>query len=84
VADSLASTVAKQSTLPAFSLSAKDGRAIVEMMVQSLAAACRVFRAAINQAAELGDADTADLFTAVSRSLDKSLWMVEAHLHAER
>ena len=27
-----------------------------------------------------GDADTADIFTEVSRGVDKWLWMVEAHL----
>jgi starvation-inducible DNA-binding protein len=37
-------------------------------------------RAAIDAATELGDADTADLFTEVSRDLDKSLWFLEAHL----
>jgi hypothetical protein len=35
------------------------------------------------QAAELGDADTADLFTEISRAMDKQLWFVEAHLQAE-
>jgi len=29
-----------------------------------------------------GDADTADLFTEVSRGLDKSLWFLEAHLQS--
>ncbi|MEK7830817.1 MAG: DNA starvation/stationary phase protection protein Dps, partial [Acidobacteriota bacterium] len=28
------------------------------------------------------DADTSDLFTGVSRALDKSLWFLEAHLQA--
>lgn len=28
----------------------------------------------------LGDADTTDLFTELSRSLDKDLWFLEAHL----
>ena len=36
-------------------------------------------RAGIDAATELGDADTADLFTEISRSVDKLLWKVEAH-----
>ena len=37
-------------------------------------------RKGIDAAAELGDADTADLFTGLSRELDKGLWFLEAHL----
>ena len=37
-------------------------------------------RSDIDVAAESGDADTADIFTEVSRGLDKWLWFVEAHL----
>jgi starvation-inducible DNA-binding protein len=36
------------------------------------------------RAVQLGDLDTADLFTEVSRGVDKWLWFVEAHLQAER
>ena len=37
-------------------------------------------RAGIDDTANLGDADTADLFTGISRELDKYLWFLEAHL----
>jgi starvation-inducible DNA-binding protein len=35
---------------------------------------------AIEQIDELGDKDMADIFTEISRGVDKYLWFVEAHL----
>jgi len=34
----------------------------------------------INYGDEAGDKDTADLFTQISRGLDKQIWILEAHL----
>jgi starvation-inducible DNA-binding protein len=34
----------------------------------------------IDQADDAGDADTADIFTEVSRGIDKQLWFLEAHV----
>jgi starvation-inducible DNA-binding protein len=39
-------------------------------------------RKGIDDTDKLGDADTADLFTEVSREIDKLLWFVEAHIQA--
>jgi len=46
----------------------------------ALATFGRGARKAIEDATALNDADTADLFTEISRAVDKSLWMVEAHI----
>ena len=39
-----------------------------------------IARAGIADCNGLGDADSADIFTEISRGIDKWLWMVEAHL----
>jgi starvation-inducible DNA-binding protein len=53
-------------------------------MKDALAMFGRGARKAIDDAAALNDADTADLFTEISRGVDKSLWMVEAHVQDTR
>jgi len=78
-ADGRISTVAARSTLPGYPMDASDGRAHVEALSRSIATFGSIARDAIDQAADWGDADTADVFTEVSRDLDKTLWLVEAH-----
>ena len=49
--------------------------------IQDALATCgRGARKALDEATALNDADTADLFTEISRGTDKSRWMVEAHV----
>jgi starvation-inducible DNA-binding protein len=50
----------------------------VKALSERFARVANSIRAAIDAAAKLGDADTADLFTEISRKLDKSLWLLEA------
>jgi starvation-inducible DNA-binding protein len=47
-----------------------------------LATFCKAAREAIDEAERSGDADTADVFTEISRETDKQLWLVEAHLYS--
>ena len=57
-----------------------EGQAWVEGLVERYAQLAASTRGAIGTADGLGDANTADLLTGVSRDLDKSLWFLEAHL----
>lgn len=73
---------AQNSRLAEFPLEGIDCHGAVEQLSQRYATVAASTRQAIAAADALGDADTADLFTAVSRSLDKNLWFLEAHLQA--
>jgi starvation-inducible DNA-binding protein len=56
--------------------------------VRALSAALSDFGAKVRQGIDstgsYGDAGTADLLTGISRDADKHLWLLEAHLQAER
>jgi starvation-inducible DNA-binding protein len=84
VALGTARIVAKRSTLPEYPTNISDGHDHVEALSSALAAFGKVARKAINEADELGDLDTADIFTEVSRGIDKWLWFVEAHAQAKQ
>src|SRR4051794_37750296 len=84
VAEGTARAVARRSSLAEYPAGAADGRGHVGALSSALAAFGAAARKAIGQANELGDLDTADLFTEVSRGIDKWLWLVEAHLQAQR
>jgi starvation-inducible DNA-binding protein len=71
---------AAHSKLKDFPADTFEGMAVVAALADAYAAAAQSTRAAIDTAAEAGDADTADLFTGTSRELDKSLWFLEAHI----
>ena len=77
-------TVARATSLKPYPEQITEGLAHVEALASALADFGRKARAGIEEATRLGDADTADLFTEVSRELDKQLWFLEAHLHAKR
>jgi starvation-inducible DNA-binding protein len=84
VAEGTARMVAKRSSLAEYPAKAVDGHGHVEALSSVLAGFGTAVRKGIDQANALGDLDTADLFTEISRGIDKWLWFVEAHLQAER
>ena len=71
---------AASSTLPEFPTEITESMDYVRAVAERLAAFTNSAREAIDQVDELGDADTADLFTEVSRCADKYLYFLEAHL----
>jgi len=75
---------ASQSVLPEYPFDVVDGKDHVIALADRMAPYAKVVRAAINQATELEDAHTADLYTEISRTIDKYLWFLEAHLQAEK
>jgi starvation-inducible DNA-binding protein len=76
--------VARASSLAAYPLDISDGVAHLAALSERLAEFGKKIRAAIELSDRLGDADTADLFTGVSRDSDKYLWLLEAHLQGGR
>jgi len=83
IANGTLQTVTKRSRLSPYPTDLVKGRDHVAKLADALAAVGKNVRAAIDESDKLGDKDTADLFTQVSRELDKQLWFVEAHLQAE-
>ncbi|QEH33456.1 DNA protection during starvation protein [Aquisphaera giovannonii] len=72
-------SAAEHSQLAEYPATAVDGVEHVAALSSALAAFGKAAREAIDETDGLGDADTADLFTGVSRGIDKWLWFVEAH-----
>ena len=77
-------TVARSTSLRPYPEDISEGLAHVDALSAALADFGAKVRTGIDAAARLGDADTADLFTGISRDSDKYLWFLEAHLHAKR
>jgi starvation-inducible DNA-binding protein len=73
---------AQNSRLSEYPHEITDGAAHVDALSTALADFGKTVRKGIDEASELGDQDTADLFTEISREIDKQLWFVEAHVQA--
>jgi starvation-inducible DNA-binding protein len=63
----------------AYPLGVADEQEHVFAVSGALAAFGESVREAIAHAETSGDADTADLFTEISRGVDQQLWLVESH-----
>jgi starvation-inducible DNA-binding protein len=84
IAQGTVRVAAARSRLEEYPPTIADGLAHVEAVAKALSTFGREARASIDEANALDDADTADLFTEVSRGIDKWLWFVEAHSQASK
>jgi starvation-inducible DNA-binding protein len=76
-------SASEHATLPHYPLEAVDGRQHLEALAKSYGVYANLARAAIAEATSFDDMNTADLFTEISRAIDKHLWFLEAHLPAK-
>jgi starvation-inducible DNA-binding protein len=79
-AEGTVAVAAKRSKLKNYPLSITAGKDHLFYLSTQLAVFGKSVRAAIEDTDTLGDANTADLFTGISREIDKYLWFLEAHL----
>jgi len=73
-------TIGQKSALPAYPTDIKKVADHVAALVERYGALAKSVREAIDTADDAGDASTADIFTAMSRDLDKDLWFLKSHL----
>jgi len=82
VANGTLRQAADSSSIPEYDLTATNGTEHVKALVKNISRFAKAIREAIDQADELEDKDTADIFTEISRQTDKDLWFLEAHIQA--
>jgi starvation-inducible DNA-binding protein len=84
VAEGTVRLAAERSRLEEYPHTISDGMAHVEAVARALSTFGREARVTIDETNAFGDADTADIFTEISRGIDKWLWFVEAHSQAAK
>jgi ABC-type nitrate/sulfonate/bicarbonate transport system substrate-binding protein/DNA-binding ferritin-like protein len=84
IAEGTVRVAASRSRLDEYPLAIADGSAHVEAVARALSTFGREARMTIDETDRLDDADTADMFTEISRGIDKWLWFVEAHTQASK
>jgi len=83
LAEGTAHAVARRSSLDEYVLATADGKGHIDALATKLTAFGKHVRYASEQANELKDTDTADLFTDIARGIDKWLWFVETSRPAD-
>ena len=72
--------VAKRTALEPYPVDIYQVSDHIHALIDRYAAVANAIRKSIDEVDEAGDADTADIFTEVSRGIDKQLWFLEAHV----
>lgn len=72
--------VVKESSLKAYPTDIYAVHDHLAALIERYGDVANLLRQSIKDADEAGDDNTADIFTAASRSLDKALWFLEAHV----
>jgi starvation-inducible DNA-binding protein len=72
-----AHAVVDRTSLDGYRLATADGNGHIDALSTTLTDFGRHVRYASEQASELQDADTADIFTEIARGIDKWLWFVQ-------
>jgi len=73
-------TVAKATALSPYPTDIYAIKDHLAALIERYGQVANAVRKNIDEADEAGDPDTADIFTQVSRGLDKNLWFLEAHI----
>lgn len=82
VANGTLREAAAGSSIPEYDLSAVTGQEHLKALIKNIGKFASLVRESLEETDKLGDKDAADIFTEVSRQVDKDLWFLEAHLQA--
>ena len=83
IANATAHVVTTWAHMPENDAQSASERDYLQNLTAELASFGKIAREAIGQSNEFGDAVSADIFTEITRGLEKWLWMVEAHLQSQ-
>jgi starvation-inducible DNA-binding protein len=75
-----AQTVASATKLAPYPAEISKIKDHLGQLIERYAQVANEVRKGIDKADDIGDADTADILTAYSRTLDKALWFLESHV----
>jgi starvation-inducible DNA-binding protein len=83
IAEGTLQSVSAKTRLHPYNVELTSGKDHLEALTDAVAVYARCAREGIEAATRAGDADTADIFTEISRASDKMLWFLESHLRGK-